>query len=193
MCGRSSRCCPWDSSLWARRLSSPTLRFSADTFSSRDRRDLRNMTRPASWWGAIAVGHSCRRRHPARRVAGYSRTHEVWVGTGGEGLVAFDGRGFRQIRAEGPRFRKITALQPLDTGRILIGTEKSGVLVYDGRKLKPFHPSLADLPVTALTGNDASLWVGTLDRGLLHWKAGGVETIDALPDRQILSLDRKSV
>ena len=105
-----------------------------------------------------------------------------------EGLVAFDGRGFRQIRAEDPRFCKITALQPLDTGRILIGTEKSGVLVYDGRKLKPFHPSLADLPVTALTGNDASLWVGTLDRGLLHWKAGGVETIDALPDRQILSL-----
>ena len=124
----------------------------------------------------------------AAGLAGDSRTPELWIGTGGEGLVAFDGRGFRQIRAEDPRFRKITALQPLDTGRILIGTEKSGVLVYDGRKLKPFHPSLADLPVTALTGNDASLWVGTLDRGLLLWKAGGVETIDALPDRQILSL-----
>ena len=122
-------------------------------------------------------------------LAGDSRAPELWIATAGEGLVAFDGRGFRQIRPEDARFRKMTALQPLDTGRILIGTEKSGVLVYDGRELKPFHPALAGLHVTALAGNDGSLWVGTIDRGLLHWNAGSVETIDeALPDRQVLSL-----
>jgi ligand-binding sensor domain-containing protein len=55
--------------------------------------------------------------------------------------------------------------------------------------LAPFHPSVADIPVTALAGNDADLWIGTMDRGLLHWKAGALETIDeALPDKQILSL-----
>jgi ligand-binding sensor domain-containing protein len=122
-------------------------------------------------------------------LAGDSRAPELWIATAGEGLVAFDGRGFRQVRAEDPRFRKITSLLALTTGRILMGTEKSGVLVYDGRELKPFHPSLADVPVTALAGDDANLWIGTVDRGLLHWKAGALETIsDALPDKQVLSL-----
>lgn len=122
-------------------------------------------------------------------LAGDSQGPELWIGTWGEGLAAFDGRAFRQIRAEDARLRKITAILPVDTGRILIGTEKAGVLVYDGHTLSPFHSSVADVPVTALAGNDADLWIGTLDRGLLHWKAGAVEMLDdALPDKQILSL-----
>jgi ligand-binding sensor domain-containing protein len=122
-------------------------------------------------------------------LAGDSQAPELWIGTAGEGLVAFDGRQFRQIRADDVRLRKITAILPVETGRILIGTEKAGVLVYDGRALAPFHSSVADVPVTALTGNDADLWIGTLDRGLLHWKAGALETLDeVLPDKQILSL-----
>jgi ligand-binding sensor domain-containing protein len=122
-------------------------------------------------------------------LAGDSQGPELWIGTSGEGLVAFDGRGFRQIRADAAPPRKITAILPLDTGRILMGTEKAGVLVYDGHTLAAFHSSVADVPVTALAGNDADLWIGTLDRGLLHWKAGAVETLDdVLPDKQILSL-----
>jgi ligand-binding sensor domain-containing protein len=122
-------------------------------------------------------------------VAGDSQGPELWIGTWGEGLAAFDGRTFRQIRADDARLRKITAILPADTGRLLIGTEKAGVLVYDGHTLAPFHSSVADIPVTALTGNDSDLWIGTLDRGLLHWKAGALETLDdVLPDKQILSL-----
>jgi ligand-binding sensor domain-containing protein len=122
-------------------------------------------------------------------LAGDSQAPELWIGTWGEGLVAFDGRSFRQIRAEDARLRKITAILPAATGRILIGTEKAGVLVYDGHVLAPFHSSVADVAVTALAGNDADLWIGTLDRGLLHWKAGAVEALDdVLPDKQILSL-----
>jgi ligand-binding sensor domain-containing protein len=125
----------------------------------------------------------------ATGLAGDSRAPELWVGTLGEGLAAFDGRSFRQIRPDDARLRKITTILPVDTGRILIGTEKAGVLVYDGHVLAPFHSSVADLPVTALAGNDADLWIGTLDRGLLHWKAGALETFDeVLPDKQILSL-----
>jgi len=125
----------------------------------------------------------------AAGLAGDSRAPELWIGTAGEGLIAFDGRAFRQIRAEDARFRKITALLAADTGRILIGTEKSGVLVYDGREMRPFHASLADVKVTALAGNDASMWIGTIDRGLLHWNAGALDSIDeALPDKQVLSL-----
>ncbi len=122
-------------------------------------------------------------------VAGDSRADELWIATAGEGLLAFDGRVFRQIRPEDARFRKITALLALPTGRILLGTEKSGVMVYDGRDLKPFHTSLAGVQVTALAGDDTSLWIGTIDRGLLHWDAGALDVIDdALPDRQVLSL-----
>jgi ligand-binding sensor domain-containing protein len=122
-------------------------------------------------------------------LAGDSRAPELWIATAGEGLVAFDGRGFRQIRPEDARFRKITSLLALESGRILMGTEKAGVLVYDGRELKLFHESLANVPVTALAGDGANLWVGTVDRGLLHWKAGALEAIaDALPDKQVLSL-----
>jgi hypothetical protein len=122
-------------------------------------------------------------------LAGDSQAPELWIGTWGEGLVAFDGRGFRQIRAEDARLRKVSAILPVDTGRILIGTEKAGVLVYDGHVLAPFHPSVADVAVTALAGNDSDLWIGTLDRGLLHWRAGALETLDeVLPDKQILSL-----
>ncbi len=122
-------------------------------------------------------------------LAGDSRAPELWIGTAGEGLIAFDGRGFRQVRAEDARFRKVTALLALDTGRIVVGTEKSGVLVYDGRELRAFHGSLEDARVTALAGTDASLWVGTIDRGVLHLNAGALEAIDdSLPDRQVLSL-----
>jgi ligand-binding sensor domain-containing protein len=127
----------------------------------------------------------------ATGFAGDSRTPELWIATGGEGLVAFDGRNFRQVRAQEPRFRKLTAILVTENGRVLMGTEKAGVLVYDGREIKPLHSSLADLHVTALAGDDAELWTGTMDRGVLHFKAGAFEAIDAeLPDRQVLSLAR---
>jgi len=137
---------------------------------------------PAAPLTALAVGS-----------AGDSHGDELWIATSGEGVVAFDGRDFRQIRADDAKFRKVTALLPLATSRILIGTEKMGVLVYDGREMKPFHSSLSDVPVTALAGDDASLWVGTIDRGLLHWNAGTLESIDdELPDHQVLSLAQDS-
>jgi ligand-binding sensor domain-containing protein len=116
---------------------------------------------------------------------------ELFIATAGEGLLAFNGREFRQIRAEAAPYRTITAVLPLPTGRILLGTHKKGVLVYDGRRMAPFHPSLADLPVTALAGDDASVWVGTVDRGVLHWRAGEVNVFgekEGLPDPQALSL-----
>jgi ligand-binding sensor domain-containing protein len=146
--------------------------------------------------GAIAARYRVGAELPSAPVtslavglAGDSQAPELWIGTSGEGLVAFDGRGFRQIHADAAPLRKITAILPVATGRILIGTEKAGVLVYDGRVLAPFHSSVADVPVTTLAGDDADLWIGTLDRGLLHWKAGALDTLDdVLPDKQILSL-----
>src|SRR5262249_48254422 len=110
-------------------------------------------------------------------LAGDSRAPEMWIATAGQGLVAFNGNGFRQILPEDTAFAKLTALLPVSTGRILIGTEKAGVLVYDGSHLRAFHPSLGNIHVTTLAGDDTDLWVGTLDRGLVHWRAGAAETI----------------
>jgi len=74
---------------------------------------------------------------------------------------------------------------------VLLGTEKDGVIVYDGKRIGLFHPSLAKLNVTSLAGDYADLWVGTIDRGVLHFHAGQLDAFgssDGLPDPQVLSL-----
>lgn len=124
-------------------------------------------------------------------VAADASEPELFVTTAGEGLLAFDGRGFRQIRPDEAPYRRLTAVLPLATGRVLLGTEKRGVLVYDGKSLTSFHPTLSDVHVTTLVGDEASLWVGTLDRGVLHWHAGQTDRFgeaEGLPDPQVLSV-----
>jgi ligand-binding sensor domain-containing protein len=116
---------------------------------------------------------------------------ELWIATGGEGLVSFDGSRFAQIRSEDRAARSLTAVLPLASGRILVGTAKQGVLAWDGKSLAPLHPALAGISVTAIAGTEADLWVGTLDRGVLHWRAGQLETFSegqGLPDPRVLSL-----
>ena len=119
----------------------------------------------------------------------------LYAATAGEGLLVLDGgresTGFVQVRAEAAVYRDLTALLPLRTGRILLGTERRGLLVYDGKRLASFHREVSDQYVTALAGDEASLWIGTLDQGVLHWSGGSLETFgegEGLPDRQVLSL-----
>jgi ligand-binding sensor domain-containing protein len=118
-------------------------------------------------------------------------------GAGGTaaGSVAAGGsasrRRFQQVRAEDPAYRDLTAVLPLSTGRVLLGSRRKGVLVYDDKRLAALHPSLGDLKVTALVGDESSTWIGTLDQGLLRWQAGRLQRFgenDGLPDRQVLSL-----
>jgi ligand-binding sensor domain-containing protein len=123
-------------------------------------------------------------------VAG-SNGPELWLATDGAGLLAFDGRGFRQILPADPVARKITALLPLDTGRLLLGTAGHGVFSFDGNTLAPFDQGLANLRVTALAGDGASLWTGTADRGLYHWQAGTLAHFgepEGLPDPNVTSI-----
>jgi len=116
---------------------------------------------------------------------------ELWIATDGAGLIAFDGHGFRQILPADPAARKITALLPLDTGRLLLGTAGHGVFSFDGKTLAPFDPALAGLRVTALAGDTANLWTATADRGLYHWQAGVTAHFgeaEGLPDANVTSL-----
>jgi hypothetical protein len=127
----------------------------------------------------------------APAVLSDSREPELILATGTDGLLAFNGRGFRQILSENAEARAITAILPVSSGHLLFGTRKRGVLAYDGKRITVLHPMLDSLYVTALAGNESDLWVGTLNRGVLRFHAGEVETFteaQGMPDPQVQSL-----
>ena len=127
----------------------------------------------------------------AAGIAGSAKGAELWIATSGEGALAYDGARLRHLRPTQSRFRKMTAVLPLSTGRILFGTEKAGIVGYDGREFAPFHESLADLHVTALAGDEASLWIGLQDAGVVHWRAGEIERLgekEGLPDPRVFAI-----
>jgi hypothetical protein len=120
-----------------------------------------------------------------------SREPELIIATAQEGLLVFNGRAFRQILPEDPSALTITSILPATSGHLLIGTRKCGVLLYDGKKITAFHPTLSKLYVTTLAGTESDLWVGTLDQGVLHWHAGETDSFgeaQGMPDRQIQSI-----
>jgi ligand-binding sensor domain-containing protein len=127
----------------------------------------------------------------APAVLADSREPELIIATTSDGLLAFNGRAFRQILPAGADARAITAILPVTSGHLLIGTKKRGVLVYDGKQITVLHTALDALYVTALAGNESDLWVATLNRGVLHFHAGETESFaeaQGLPDPQVLSL-----
>ena len=120
-----------------------------------------------------------------------AREPELILATANDGLLAFNGGAFRQIFPYDSDARAITAILPCASGHLLIGTKKRGLLVYDGKQITAFHPTLKDIYVTVLAGSESDLWVGTLDRGVLHFHAGQTDSFaepQGLPDRQIASV-----
>ena len=116
---------------------------------------------------------------------------ELLIATASEGLLTFDGRRMLHVRADPPEARKLTSLLPLGSGRLLLGTDKAGLLTFDGRRLTPSHSELVNVSITALAGTEADMWIGTLDRGVWHWRAGGVDRFDesnGLPDSRVLAI-----
>jgi ligand-binding sensor domain-containing protein len=127
----------------------------------------------------------------APAVLSDSREPELVIATANDGLLAFNGRAFRQILPALPEVRALTSILPVRSGHLLFGTRKRGVLVYDGRQITVLHPTLEGLYVTGLCGDESDLWVATLNRGVLHFHAGETEAFteaQGLPDPQVLSL-----
>jgi ligand-binding sensor domain-containing protein len=127
----------------------------------------------------------------APAVLSDSREPELIIATANDGVLAFNGHSFRQILPASADARAITAILPVASGHLLIGTKKRGVLVYDGKQITVLHPTLDALYVTALAGNESDLWVATLNRGVQHFHAGETDSFaeaQGLPDPQVLSL-----
>lgn len=133
---------------------------------------------PSAELGSISVG----------TLAG-SGEPEVFIATRGEGLLAFNGARFRQILPGDTGLRTVTSVLQLGSGRILLGTERQGVFVFDGLRLAPFAAGLQSMHITALAGNDGDIWIGTLDHGVFHSQAGQLAESTELPDPQVLSLN----
>src|ERR1017187_8192693 len=121
--------------------------FEYDSQGALKRRFRPGLELPSAPLGSLAVGTG-------------SGQPELYITTAGEGLVILGDGGFRQIRPIEPEYRKLTSVLPLSTGQLLLGTEKDGVIVYDGNRIKPFHPSLAKLNRPSPAADPAALWVG---------------------------------
>ncbi len=133
---------------------------------------------PAAELGQLAVA----------RLPGASED-QLLIATAGEGVLIFDGGHFRQLLPKRDDLRNVTSLLALSTGRILIGTDRAGVLSYDGLNLTALDPRLSAEHVTAMAGAEGDVWVGTLHNGLWRFHAGRVDRFtDTLPDPQVLSL-----
>lgn len=120
-----------------------------------------------------------------------SREPELLIGTESAGMLAFNGHDFRQILPMDADARSITTMLATASGHLLLGTKKRGVLLYDGKRISALHPLLSAIYVTALTGSESDLWIGTLTRGVLHYHAGQIESFSVtagLPDEQVQSL-----
>lgn len=146
--------------------------------------------------GKLEARHRAGLELPPARITAVAQSvqsgqPELLLATAGAGLLVFDGTVFRQVLPADAALRSLTTLLPLSTGSILMGTEKKGVLVYDGRKLYALHKLLDGAHITALAGSESDVWIGTLGDGVWHWHAGQLDHFsedEGLPDRQVLSL-----
>ena len=144
------------------------------------------------WWLLGRVGvERLRDRLWLAVLLGFS-TQILWITTRGEGLLAFDGKSFRHLRPDIAEHRKALPLVAERNGRILFGTERAGVLVFDGTRVAALHPGLGSLNVTALAGDESDLWIGTLDRGVARFRAGEIHWIGALPDQRVTAIVREA-
>ncbi len=135
---------------------------------------------PGSPLVAMAVGQLTGATQPALILA-----------TAEQGILVWNGQEFLQIWPASPEVRAVTAILPVASGHLLIGTKKRGVLVYDGKNIQELHSTLSHIYVRALAGSEVDLWVGTLDQGVKHWHAGTMDTFgeeQGLPDREVQAI-----
>lgn len=101
----------------------------------------------------------------------------VWVGTWGAGLSRFDGKTWSTLTTkDGLPGNHVFALETLDDGRILIGTNR-GTAVYDGKGFRRFdvHSGLQPNTVFSLASEGDVVWIGGY--GGASWLPNGLEPV----------------
>ncbi len=118
----------------------------------------------------------------------------LYAATGGEGLlVVGSDDSIQQIRAEDAADRDLTAVLPLATGTVLLGTEQRGVLRWSGDRLARFETEppgqrATTLDITALAGDEGDLWIGTQRNGVLHRQGGRSSAVEGTSDGPVFAL-----
>ncbi|MGP8253739.1 MAG: hypothetical protein ACLQHF_17050 [Terracidiphilus sp.] len=168
-------------------LGGPTGLFEINADGSPGRSFRPGLELPAAPLAALAVGTPRGAAQP-----------ELMIATDGAGLLRFDGSSLTQILPRAAAARDVTAILPLSTGDVLLGTRKLGVLVYGGGaggqgagELAYLHPQLSNRSITALAGDAGNLWVGTQDSGLIHFHGGTADVFasaQGMPDDDVTSL-----
>ncbi len=112
--------------------------------------------------------------------------------TAGEGLLSISAAGdIVQVLPEDADLADLTSVLAISTGGVLLGTERAGILAWNGETLRRVHSLLSDQQVTELAGDEGNLWIGTLNEGVQHWAGGSLSRFgeaEGLPDRRVLSL-----
>src|SRR5271157_3767481 len=88
--------------------------------------------------GAVDKEYAVGRELPSSTLAAVApavladaHERELVVATSRDGVLAFNGRSFRQILPRDSDARTITSILPTASGHLLMGTKKRGVLLYD--------------------------------------------------------------
>lgn len=118
----------------------------------------------------------------------------LWFANTG-GLLRLEGEALRPVPADaGLPALPVTALALDPADRLLVGTERGVYRQQADGRFAPLDPGLAEVAVTQLLADaDGSVWVGTVNSGLLRVGPLGVERLDVadgLPNSRVLSLLR---
>src|ERR1019366_2799519 len=117
------------------------------------------------------------------RLRGATDT-QIFLATAGAGLLLLDPKvapTLHQLLSESSDARDLTALLPMPSGDLLLGTRHAGVLLFDGTSIAPYS-NLPASDITALAAADStSVLVGTRNSGLTYVHAVTVEHATSLP------------
>jgi ligand-binding sensor domain-containing protein len=127
---------------------------------------------------------------------------ELLIATAGAGLLVLEPRAgglpaVRDVLPADADARELTAVLPLESGDVLLGTRHRGLLLYSGSRLSRQVLPVAGvdsgkLQITALAAVDAgSYLVGTRDAGVFYMSGGTVRQAKAttgLPDDEVESI-----
>jgi hypothetical protein len=130
----------------------------------------------------------------AARIRGASES-QILAATSGAGLLILQPNPYssptvHQLLPADAEARDLTAILPLATGDLLLGTRHRGVLLYNGATLAPLPAfDTTHLQITSLAAVDAASYlIGTRNSGVFYVHAGTVDhadTTSGLPDNQV--------